>query len=96
MRCIIDGQGVSRMFYGSSCNFTVQNFIFTNGFHRDEGGSIKADNNSIISIVNCSFVNNTAPYGSAVIVNQSSLMIDGLETSFVNNTGVGPPIQGVC
>jgi hypothetical protein len=27
MRCIIDGQGISRMFYGSTCNFTVQNFI---------------------------------------------------------------------
>jgi hypothetical protein len=94
MRCIIDGQGVSRMFYGSRCNLTFQNFILTNGFHRYEGGSIKEENNSLVSIVNCSFVNNTAPYGSAIIVNQSSLMINGVETSFVNNTGVGPPIQG--
>jgi hypothetical protein len=92
-RCVIDGLGKYRMFYGSGYNLTVQNFIFINGFHRSTGGSIWAIQNSFITVVNCSFVNNTAIHGSAVVVKNSSLTIEGLETSIVNNTGIGPPIQ---
>jgi hypothetical protein len=32
-RCILDGKGFSRMFYGSSVNVTFVNFIFVNGVH---------------------------------------------------------------
>jgi Hint module len=92
-RCIIDGMGISRMFYGSYTNITFQNFVFANGYHTNDGGSMKMENNSIVTLVNCSFVNNTAPFGSALVVSDSVLIVEGVVTSIVNNTGTGPPIQ---
>jgi Hint module len=92
-RCILDGMNSSRIFYGSRTNFTAQNVIFANGFHPEDGGSIKFVDNSIVTMSNCSFVNNTAPFGSAIIVNNSKLTIEDLETSIINNTGLGPPIE---
>ena len=94
-RCVLDGLSKSRFFKGSICNLTVQNRIFMNGFHPLTGGSIWADKNSSITIVNGSFVNNTAPFGIAVIVQSSRLTIEGLDTSIVNNTGAGTPILGL-
>lgn len=92
-QCILDGMGVSRIFYGSNSGLTVtDDIIFANGFHPENGGAIKFDR-SVVNVVICSFVNNTAPFGSAVIVNNSMLTVDGLETTIVNNTGTGPPIE---
>jgi hypothetical protein len=42
-RCIFDGLQTSRLFYGSYTNITFLNFIFTNGFHPNEGGAIQFD-----------------------------------------------------
>jgi hypothetical protein len=92
-RCIVDGSGITRLFYGSNTNIAFVNFIFANGFHPIEGGAIKLENNSIASMINCSFVNNSAPSGSAVQVNYSQLIVHGIEASFVNNTGIGPPLE---
>jgi hypothetical protein len=46
-----------------------------------------------VTIIHCSFVNSTAPFGSAIQVKSSKLTVDGNETSFVNNTGTGPPLE---
>jgi Hint module len=91
-RCIIDGLGKTRLFYGSYMNVTFFNIIFINGYHYEEGGSMKMDNNSIASFINCSFVNNSAHLGSAIFVKQSNMTVIGSETSFINNTGTGPPL----
>jgi Hint module len=92
-RCIVDGLGITRLFYGSNTNVTFLNFIFANGFHPHNGGGIKLENNSIATIINCSFVNNSAPSGSAVQVNNSQLIVSGIKTSVVNNNGIGPPLE---
>jgi Hint module len=91
-RCILDGSGITRLFYGSNTNITFLNFIFANGFHPDNGGAIKVENNSIVTMINCSFVNNSASSGSAVQVNNSQLIVRGIETSVINNTGISPPL----
>jgi hypothetical protein len=49
--------------------------------------------NSIVTLIDCSFVNNSAYSGSAVHVNSSNLFVHGLETSIVNNTGTAPPFE---
>jgi Hint module len=92
-RCILNGSGTTRMFYGSNTNITFLNIIFANGFHVDNGGAIKLENNSNATMINCSFVNNSAHSGSAVQMNNSHLTVVGTETSFVNNTGIGPPLE---
>jgi Hint module len=82
----------SRLFYGSYTNATFYNFIFADGFHTNEGGSMMMENDSIVTVVDSSFVKSKAPFGSAIQVNNSKLIVDGLATSFVNNTGTGPPL----
>jgi hypothetical protein len=44
-------------------------------------------------MINCSFVNNSAPSGRSVQVNNSQLIVSGIETSFVKNTGRSPPLK---
>jgi hypothetical protein len=44
-RCIIIGMGISRLFYGSNSNVMLLNFILVNGFHPNDGGSIKLAKN---------------------------------------------------
>jgi Hint module len=92
-RCILDGASVSRIFYGSYTNITFLNFIFVNGYHPLDGGAIKVENISIATIINCSFVNNSAPFGSAIQGRNSIVTVKGNETSFVNNSGIGPPVE---
>jgi Hint module len=92
-RCILDGSGITRHFYGSNTNITFVNFIFANGFHPTDGGAIKLENNSIATMINCSFVNNSAPSSSAVQLNNSQLIMSGIETSLINNTGISPPLE---
>jgi Hint module len=92
-RCILDGLGRSRLFYGSNTNITFLNFVFMNGYHPYDGGSIKLEGNSIVTAINCSFYNNSAQYGSAIRVQNSQLKLSGSETSFVNNTGRSPPLE---
>jgi hypothetical protein len=94
-RCILDGLGTSRILYGENSNITFQNFILANGYDADEGGAIKLVNNSIVTLSNCSFWNNNAPFGSAISVENANLIIDGVETSIVNNSGIGLPIKVV-
>jgi hypothetical protein len=92
-QCILDGSSITRLFYGSNTNIAFLDFIFANGFHTIDGGSIRLENNSIATIINCSFVNSSAPSGSAVQVNNSQLIVSGIETSLINNTGIGPPLE---
>jgi hypothetical protein len=37
-------------------------------------------------------VNNSAPSGTAVQVNNSQLIVSGMKTSLINNTGISPPL----
>jgi hypothetical protein len=57
------------------------------------GGALLFENNSIVTTINCSFVNNSAHSGSAIYKNNSKLFVSGLKTSIVNNTGIAPPVQ---
>jgi Hint module len=94
-RCILDGSSTSRLFYGSYTNITLVNFMLVNGYHPNEGGSIKLVNKSIATMINTSFVNNSAPLGSAIYVNDSQFIMSGSQTSMINNTGRGPSLHGL-
>jgi Hint module len=88
-RCILDGSSSTRLFYGSNTNVTFNNFIFRNGFDAESGGAIKMQNNSIVTLLNCDFVNCSAPSGAAVSLNNTKFVMEGPTSSIVGNTGNG-------
>jgi Hint module len=92
-RCILDGLKKSSLFYGSNTNIKFQNFIFANGINANAGGAIQIINNSILVLLSCSFQNNDAPFGSAISISDSTLIMDGRETSVTGNIGKGAPIE---
>lgn len=93
-RCILDGGGDSRLFYGSNSNISFRNFVFANGYDTESGGAFKMENQSIVSFANCSFLNNSALIGGgAIFTNDTELLMEGNMTSLVDNTGNGAPIE---
>lgn len=79
---------------------TFTNVVFMNNMAQDVSVlfffvAIKLENSSIITLSNCSFWNNSAFMGSAISINNTKLIVDGVEASFVNNTGSGPPINSM-
>jgi hypothetical protein len=91
-RCKLDGQGLSRIFYGTNTTVTFRNIVFVNGYSSTSGGAFMITNGSTVNAWNCSFVNNSASHGSAISVDKTELIIDGTKTSFINNTGDTPPL----
>jgi predicted outer membrane repeat protein len=93
-RCMIDGQGLSRMFYGLNVNVTFYKIIFANGYSSVSGGVIDIRRGSTVNLFNCTFVNNSATTGGAIMIKDTSFYMSGTQSSFINNTGYIPPLVG--
>jgi hypothetical protein len=92
-RCMIDGQGLSRIFYGSNVAVTFRNIIFSNGYSSISGGALYLSK-SFVNLFNCSFMNNSAASGGAIMIKKSTFYMTGTESSFINNTGNRPGLVG--
>lgn len=93
-QCRLEGNGDSRLFYGSNSNVTFRSFVFANGYDPKSGGAFKMENKSVVSLLNSTFLNNSASMGGgAIFVNDTELLMDGKMTSLINNTGSGAPIE---
>lgn len=91
-RCRLDGMGQSRIFYGSNASVTFHNIIFANGYHKKRGGAIMMKDDSNVTLWDCSFYNNTASFGSAISIDNTTLVVGGNRTTFINNNGNTPPL----
>ena len=77
----IDGKGQARAFNVQSCDVTIKNLTIKNNYHVD-GGAVYF--NSSGSLMNCTFINNTAACnGGAVYFNSSGSLMN---CTFINNT----------
>lgn len=97
-RCELDGGGDTQLFSGSNLSVAFTKFNFTNSFGSaiqifGGGGFGRTVENSILSLSECSFVNNSATSGSAISVNYTDVFMEGSTTSFINNMGNGVPID---
>jgi hypothetical protein len=93
-RCLIDGQGMSRLFYGTNTTVTFRNIIFANGNAASRsGGALSIEGNSVVNIVNCALINNSAISAGAVSFNRSIVTISGQHASFIKNSGSRPPFE---
>lgn len=92
-RCQLDGEGQTRIFYGNNATVTFLNIEFNNGYNTQAGGALNMNKGSMVRLTNCSFSNNTATTGSAISVNNSNLVIDGIRSAIIDNKGNGAPIS---
>ena len=89
---IIDGADKSRIFIITGKNITLKNIVFKNGHaHKNydnplnnNGGAIKINRNSNITIENCEFINNISEEYGGAIGNAGELTIN--ESTLNNNT----------
>jgi predicted outer membrane repeat protein len=73
-RCILDGEGESRIFFGFNTTLTLIGFILTNATAGSSiGGALSFHGDSIITIENSDFIGNDAAYGGAIAVTNSTL-----------------------
>ena len=85
---IIDAQGLNRIFtISNNRNIIFINITFLNG--RSNYGaaiSISNSNNTLLTLINCSFINNSAPssYGGGIYCEYANLVI--IDSTFINNT----------
>ncbi|MBZ9570944.1 Ig-like domain-containing protein [Methanobrevibacter sp. TMH8] len=93
---IIDAQGLSRIFaISSNRNIIFINITFFNG-KSTFGAAISASNsnNTLLTFINCSFINNSASssYGGGIYCEYANLTI--INSTFINNTAkVGSAIH---
>jgi hypothetical protein len=92
-RCKLDGVGRTRIFYGTNATVAFHNIKFNNGYNDGAGGALKMMNGSVVELTNCSFFNNTATSRSAISVNNSDLVINGVRSSVSQNKGNGAPVE---
>jgi hypothetical protein len=79
-RCILDGQGISCIFYGINTTITFERIVFLNGTANDNdlhgyGGALFLEN-STTSIIQSSFLYNKAIFGGAISIQKSIFTID--------------------
>jgi predicted outer membrane repeat protein len=92
-RCILDGEGESRIFYGFNTTLTLIGFIFTNATAGTSiGGALSFHGDSIITIENSAFIENDAAYGGAIAVTNSTLLFPNsssveFDHNFATNSG---------
>lgn len=72
----------------SSGNFTGCS-IFNCHTSNLKEGAMTIDGSSILTVVNCTFTSNSAPYGGSAIYNNGSITISGC--TFTNNTAFAQP-----
>lgn len=78
-RCILDGQGISRIFYGINATLHVSGFNFTNA-NGTMGSALCFMKSSIVTVHDSSFLNNKATYGGAITVSNSTLLWNNVNT----------------
>jgi hypothetical protein len=83
-RCILDGQGVSRMFYGTRAKVAFTGFDFVNGL-AEFGGALDISRSNV-TLIDCNFLRNKADYGGAIFMMDSTLTLKG-RSKFYNNAG---------
>ena len=85
--CIIDGNNSAVLFVLSKGNIVFKDTVFVNGKHLSyyESGSIY--NTAILSVVNCTFMNNVAARGGAI---HNGYMLSVENCTFINNTAKSP------
>ncbi len=85
--CIIDGNNSAVLFVLSKGNIVFKDTVFVNGKHLSyyESGSIY--NTAILSVVNCTFMNNVATRGGAI---HNEYMLSVENCTFINNTAKSP------
>ncbi|MBZ9571168.1 hypothetical protein KQY27_06395, partial [Methanobrevibacter sp. TMH8] len=96
---IIDAKKQRNIFtIGNNINVTFINITFTNAYTTDSGGAIynKYDG-TIMTFINCTFINNSASYGGAIYNEGTDQSI--INCNFINNTaktGSGGAIYNDC
>lgn len=89
---MIDGQGLTQVFYGSNVTVTISSIVFTNGYSLISGGAFDL-NDSFVNLFNCSFLNNSAATdGAAIMIKNTTFYMTGTKSSFINNTGNSPAL----
>ena len=78
---VIDGEGQSRIFNVSANNFNVYGLVFKNS----KGSAITFNKELYNSVINATFINNSADYGSAIKFNELSKN-NTIQGIFLNNT----------
>ncbi len=81
----IDGKNQARIFYVyPDCNVTFKDIVFINGKVTDEegdmGGAVLTNETAICTAINCSFINNTAANGGAMVGGEA------INCTFLHNT----------
>ena len=76
----INANKYSSIFSISSKNVVLKNIKFTNGLGDEYAGAIYGGNN--LNLINCSFINNAAPWCGALIIGSNNKIIN---CTFINN-----------
>lgn len=92
--CMLDGKRLSSFFYGFNVDVTFHGMIFANGNDSGSGGALFIASDSLLNLVNCSFVNNSAAFAGAIDISTTTLHMSGSQSSFINNTGNAPALAG--
>ena len=61
---VIDAKGKSRIFHIEASGVIIKNLTFKNAYYDGVGGAIRFDGSG--SVMDCSFINNSARYGGAI------------------------------
>ena len=97
----IDAQDKTRIFYCTGKNITLKNLTLKNGHsHKnddnllnDDGGAIKINSNTDLTIKNCIFINNTSEGSGGAIHNSGRLIIANSTLSGNKAEGFGGAIN---
>ena len=82
---IIDANNKARIFnIMDGCNVSLNGITFKNAVSSNNGGAIHSD--GILTLINCSFIDNIANNGGAVYVGSSSSKM--VDVNFMNNTAL--------
>jgi hypothetical protein len=97
-RCTLDGEGLTRIFYGSNATIEFKNIRFANGYHDETGGAILLENDSKLKMTNCSLWNNSAPQGAAILVKKTDVVMNGGggkkdRSTLIKSTGNSAPFD---
>ncbi len=93
-KTILDGLGLDTFFFIDKCeNITFSNLTFRNGLASFAGGAIynTGDANNL-TLINVSFINNTAMNGGAVYTKSALTTI--INSTFINNTASSSSFYG--
>ena len=84
---VIDAKGLARIFdISNGAHVTIGNVTLSNG-KAENGGAIRASADSVVTVINSSFDNNTAAGEGSAIYSQGAVNVNA--SSFINNPSSG-------